>query len=278
MQSRILFSMAACAARTQNPSEIERSLAGPEYSAAERSRFYERLKKGEYRLQKGLNRGEKKLENELLRLENKVGPIVREFLEWPLWAWLGEGDFGWWDLNAQEEELYYFWWRHIPAPPEPNLIDVDRYLHSLLFHTDSPDPGMLNMAVYCLKLAELNGNLAQYILTYEGLFNAYLTYDFAGQCYLEVAWLEIMAHLNRWYRLLELHKRSPESRNEVRDRCRALNDYGIHLTIERRLFDDDKLPQYVFEPKYTVPKEPFPDIHISQPTFVIREHLARQSS
>jgi hypothetical protein len=88
---------------------------------------------------------------------------------------------------------------------------------------------MLNMAILCLNRAASTLNLAQYIITYEALFDAYLREPFDDCCIWEVIWIETLSHVNRWFRTLELYTSWIETGPDILDKCMHLRDYGIDL-------------------------------------------------
>jgi hypothetical protein len=237
IQSKTLFAFAADAIGCSNPTIVERAVTGPSYSSLERKRLFERLTKGEYRLAAGLARKEPHLRNLLGKLQKRAGHInVERILNWPLWELL-DADFNRWEIESVSDQIEVFCYYDEPAPPRPDVYDIERYFHRL-FPFDYEGQGcgpehdcqMLHMAILCLHRALATSNLAQYIITYESLFNKYLNPATFGDDFLiEVVWTETLSHVNRWFRTLELHVDWLETPEELFDRCLNLRGYGIDL-------------------------------------------------
>jgi hypothetical protein len=237
MRSKTLFAIAADAIGCSNPTIIERDIVGPSYSSSERKRLFERLRKGEYRMVAGLARKEPHVTNLVGKLQKRARHIdVETVLNWPLWKLL-DTDFNRWEIESISDEIEAFCLYCEPTPPHPDVFDIDRYFCELFpFEYEGQgiageyDCQMLHMAILCLHRALATSNLAQYIITYEALFKKYLnSATFADDFLIEVVWIEVLSHVNRWFRNLELHVDWLESPEELFDRCLNLREYGIQL-------------------------------------------------
>ncbi|MEM5385913.1 hypothetical protein VSR68_20250 [Paraburkholderia phymatum] len=87
------------------------------------------------------------------------------------------------------------------------------------------------MGIHYLNIAEATWNLPQYVITYEALFNTFAKLESRrgfDECAAEAAWIETLAHANRWFRTLELDM-SGRTPRELTGQLASLSRYGIHL-------------------------------------------------
>ncbi|WP_162600726.1 hypothetical protein [Paraburkholderia sp. C35] len=231
MQSRMLFAMAAERVGIAHHGILDKAAAGDSADSLNRFRFFERLEKGEFRVAKALERREKRFLASL-RAVRGLEDATRHMLSWSLWEYL-EPTLGNWELARRAEDLAEDCGYEPPAPPRPDISDVARYVSELFPAGYHDEWNMLHMGIHCLNVAEATWNLAQYIVTYEALFNQFAILPFE-ECVVAALWIETLAHANRWFRTLEVSMTSHGTRRELATSLStSLGPYGIHLRIAK---------------------------------------------
>jgi hypothetical protein len=233
MQSRVLFAMAAGRIGIAHHGILDKAAAGDSADSLNRFRFFERLEKGEYRVAKGFERSEKRFLASLGAVRG-LEDASRNMLSWPLWEWLEPTPRNW-ELAKRAEDLAEACGYEPPSPPRPDVSDVARYVSELFPAGYLDEWKMLHMGIHCLNVAEATWNLAQYIVTYEALFNQFEKLPFE-QCDVVALWTETLAHANQWFRTLELSMTSQGTHRELATSLStSLGQYGIDLRKTTRI-------------------------------------------
>lgn len=273
MFSKAIYAGTVDVVGLSNPTLLEQVIRGPAYSSLTRERLFERMAKGQFRLLAELDRNERRLAASLgLNKVKELDSLFDSVLGWPLWYCL-EIRNSLWEISqlgdaiiiANNHRIPY-----IPSPPRPDVNDAARYVSQVFPHESDEDLDMLHMGIYCLKHAEATGNLAQYILTYEALFNTYARLEFKSAL-AEVTWIEVLAHVNRWYRTLQVHIPILDRYGPTETMLRnwpSLTPYGINLKIGTRSGDTP----FILEPVSPVSlQKQFPAISLPSSTRHIAE-------
>jgi len=265
MQARAIYALAASVVHDENPTHLERAILGDLYAPHDRLRLFERLKKGEYRVVKNLQRGERRLHVALDKLVESGGDVF-SILVWELWPMLDEGETPLWRRAAETPFIEFVCSYEVPDPPEGDMSDAARYV-SELFPPRIDSLGHLTMGIHCLKLAEASGNLTQYVLTYEGLFNRFFLENF--NCFEAVIWWEVLAHLNRWFRVLELITQDyPDRNKQLFYKCSQLERFGIYVRAQEQLGPVKIFRSY---PTTSATRNLFPTIRLPPTTNLVRD-------
>ncbi|MFM0196826.1 hypothetical protein PQQ65_27360 [Paraburkholderia strydomiana] len=268
MQSRVLFAMAADRIGIAHHGILDKAAAGDSADLLNRFRFFERLAKGEYRVAKGLERREKRFLASIGAVRG-LEDASRNMLSWPLWEWLEPTPRNW-ELAKRAEDLAEACGYEPPSPPRPDVSDVARYVSELFPAGYYDEWTMLHMGIHCLNVAEATWNLAQYVVTYEALFNQFARLPFE-QCDVVALWIETLAHANHWFRTLELSMTSQGTRRELATSLStSLGKYGIDLRITKPA----GLETLNLERWYpTAIRDRFPTISIPDSTEAIQYYL-----
>ncbi|UVE70318.1 hypothetical protein L2Y90_31305 (plasmid) [Burkholderia pyrrocinia] len=234
IQCFLTYLIAAEACDTYAPYGIEKRLKGAEFRNVDRARFWDRVARGDYQLYTRLKRKQStpiKQWELLSSLTNKA----EELRTSPLWDLLLNDTIPVYQLIYQRNEIERICDYKVPLPPSSSISDATRYVDELFcgtlagkeFRSDSAIYSQLLMGVYCLRLAGAKWNLAQYILTYEGLFNVFFLHHSYDK-FQWILWGEILGLVNQWYRELQiLPSTSPDE--DILDKCMNLQQYGIRF-------------------------------------------------
>ncbi|EOH6072764.1 hypothetical protein ACMAVI_001861 [Burkholderia cenocepacia] len=236
IQCLLTYLCAAKACRTFSTYGIEKRLQGENFRTVERTRFWERTAEADYRLYAHLAR-EQAIVTEQWKLLQRLTDRAEALRTYPLWALLPDKPISTFDLKSRSTEIERFCGYPIPRPPSACVSDADRYIDEVFcgalrgkeLKNEVDVYARLLMGVYCLRSAVERSDLAQYVLTYEGLFNTFPlhnTYDIPW-----ILWGEVLAHLNYWYRELEICP-TASSAEEAINECANLKSYGINFISE----------------------------------------------
>ncbi|NTX26717.1 hypothetical protein HT746_06125 [Burkholderia pyrrocinia] len=230
-----LIAWAACGTRTAYG--IEKHLMGDNFLVEDRTRFWERVARADLRLYARLDQGEQRATQqwELLRKLTGEAEALRNF---PLWKFLHNSPIRNIELSTEKERVEKLCGYLMPRPPTASVSDTSRYIDELFGGTlsgvdeknDDEVYAWLNMALFCMRYAEASSNLAQYIITYEGLFNAFICHGAYEISW--IVWEEVLVQINRWCRFLKFRTSSPSS-NEAMKTLKELKKYGIESDTTR---------------------------------------------
>lgn len=168
-QSRLVYDIACETLGVWTPYAVEKQLMGNAFVPSERSRWWEKLRYGRLDLPRALARGDPASKAWLERLARRTNDASR-VLSMPLWALSTIG-------GVTVEAVVS--WRGpvsamgvpIPEFPAHTKQSARRYVDQLFEPIGSPGTTWagLNVALFCLRLAQARGDLASYALTYEAI-------------------------------------------------------------------------------------------------------------
>lgn len=200
-QTREVFNIACKALRVHTPYAIEQRLAGESFLPDERSRWWEKLSCGRLDLVRALSRKDPAAQMwmNLLSQHTKEADTL---LAMPLWKLSG--------IGGASVNTVLTWRRsveamgvQIPQFPRKSEISSLRYTKRLLEALKDPETmwAGLNVAIFCLRLAQAQGNLAHYILTYETIID-----ERWSACQRDISELgNLLRFYAEWFSLLQLH-------------------------------------------------------------------------
>lgn len=245
MLSQLMLSVACSATGKNSPYEVERKLMGDDFNPSERPKVWERMDSGALRLKRIISKNAPGTTQQLklLRALTKNGD---ELLELPLWDLLAVKDFTLRELESlivRIKETAQF-----DIPPSPMATDRDAARYSEVFRRplevgNPAGRAILQVALFCLRRAEVTGNLPQYVLTYEAILNANLNI-WKREPLLPEAWLLTLGHLSRWYSRVEI---LPPDGMTVHDVTEYLNLFGRKFSI---FFPDSERKQAVLRERW----------------------------
>ncbi|HZG18618.1 MAG TPA: hypothetical protein VE092_01275 [Herbaspirillum sp.] len=227
-----VFDIAARALNAGTPYEIEQILTGESFLPDERTRWWERLRKGSYDLIGALKRNEPKARDWMRRLAKHTNEADR-LLAMPLWKLSEPGVASvnvMWTWRSAVENMGVV----IPKFPDRSESSACRYKESLLSLLRNYQTTMagINTALFCLRLAQAQGNLGCYILTYEKIVAdkwPWSTNLFLGKLLLFYA---------EWFSTLQIHCLREDDLIDVEQ---DLNAYGLSVNfVEYRRLNDPR--------------------------------------
>lgn len=234
LQCFLTYLIAAQVCDTYTPYGIEKRLQGVGFRNVDRARFWDRVAKGNYQLYTRIEKRQSipvKQWELLGSLTNKA----EELRTSPLWELLLNDTTSTQQLIAQHYKIEKICGYKVPSPPKPSISDATRYVNELFcgafegkeFQSDDAIYAQLLMGVFCLRFAGSTSNLAQYILTYEGLFHVFSRHHSYDK-FQWILWGEILGFITCWYSELEIVPSTLPAESII-EKCMGLQQYGIQF-------------------------------------------------
>jgi hypothetical protein len=227
IQSRLVFDIASEALAAETGYSIEKRLMGSDFSADERTRWWEKLGRDRLNLLHALRRRDPAAQMWMERLKRHTDSAERA-LSMPLWHLSRVGRatvFSVMSWRAAIEAMGVA----IPRFPNRSPDDAKRYvtaLQELLFRRDSQWEA-INAAIYSLRLAEAQGNLPSYVLTYETMLsNEWPLLQDSNS--IGNAWARLADFYTDWFSTLQLNVVDEAEFIGVADELTA---YGLHVKV-----------------------------------------------
>ncbi|MBY4791651.1 hypothetical protein [Burkholderia multivorans] len=247
-QSRLVFDIACETLGVSTPYAIEKRLVGDAFAPDNRSRWWEKLRYKRFDLPRALKRGDPVSRMWMERLAKQTSE-ASQALAMPIWALSSRGRV---TVDAVMS------WRtaveamgvSIPKFSARSTQSAKRYVDQLCAPLRSPDTvwAGANVALFCLRLAQARGDLANYALTYETIASDTWRFDMMNAGLpADEAWGQLATFYGEWFSTLRLNVGNEADLMEVLEELRA---YGLstELASISRAEDD----RYAFVDSLTV--------------------------
>lgn len=233
-QGREVFHVACKTLGVETPHAIEKILSGESFSLDAPSRWWEGLRDG-FDLVRALARKDPKSRMWMDRL-SKYTDEANSVFAMPLWKLSEIGGASVsavlsWRLTVEAMGV------PIPKFPDRSKASVAQYVELLsepLRHLNTMWAGV-NVAIFCLRLAQARGNLALYALTYETLIDDRWSWYARSQSELG----KLLLFFGEWFSTLQLHVSTEADLIEIEEELTA---YGLSVDFTRCSQCDD--PRY----------------------------------
>lgn len=234
-QAREVFHIACETLGVETPYAIEKLLSGESFESADPPRWWEKLRDGRFDLVRALARNDPKSREWMGRL-SKYTDKANRMLAMPLWKLSQPSRVS---VNAVVT------WRpaveamgvQIPQFPDRSKNCGLRYAEQLFKLLKNPQTRCagINVAVFCLRLAQARGDLAHYVLTYETLVDDKWFWYARSQSQLG----DLLLFYGEWFSTLQLDVRTESDLIEIEEELTA---YGLSVDFVRYSQRDD--PRY----------------------------------
>lgn len=258
-QSRLVFDIACQTLGVWTPYAVEKQLMGDAFVPGERTRWWEKLCYGRLDLPRALERRDPVSKMWLDRLADETSEATR-VLSMPLWALSTIGHV---TVDAVVS------WRGavsamglpIPEFPTRSKQGGKLYVNQLFEPMGSGDTTWagLNIALFCLRLAQARGDLASYVLTYEAIAS-----DRWRRCMMcagpaaDQCWRDLAMFYGEWFSTLRLRVSTEVELLEVQEDLQV-HGLSTQLTAISRVED----PRYEFVDRLMVGRCPPPTVEES---------------
>lgn len=237
-QSRLVFDIARRVLDAPTGYRIEKALMGDAFATDAPTRWWERLGSRKLDLPRALARNDHTAVMWMNRLAQHTEEAVRA-LAMPIWSLSQTGRT---TINAVMS------WRqaveglgvHIPSLPTRSKRSIKHYVDTLYQPVSSSKTcwAGLNVAVFCLRLAQARGDLGHYALTYETLMSDDWRFTMSMRFpELEVAWRQLRSFYDEWFSTLAISVTAQTDWHELLD---ELGAYGLSYEVENGTRADDE--------------------------------------
>jgi len=241
-QSRLVFDIARRVLKAPTGYRIEKALMGDAFATDAPTRWWERLERRGLDLPRALARNDRTAMMWMDRLARHTDAAHRA-LAMPIWSLSQTGRAS---VNAVMS------WRQaveqlgliVPSRPTRSPRSIRQYIDALYRPISASETcwAGLNVAVFCLRLAQAKGDLSHYALTYETLmsdkWNLTISTRFPG---LEGAWQHLRTFYDEWFSTLAI---SVTAQTDWRELLDELEAYGLSYEVQNGTRADDE--RYAF--------------------------------
>ncbi|WP_155753719.1 hypothetical protein [Burkholderia anthina] len=255
LQSRLVFDIARLQLGASSPYDVEKRLLGEHFTPDMRTRWWEKICNDRLDLPRALARGDPQ-SLRWMRLLDRHTDVARRVLAMPLWALSKPGPVTIESVMAWRPAIEALGVR-IPPFPDRSPESACRYigrLYSPLEDRRRQWAGF-SVALFCLRLAQAQGNLGCYALTYEAITSTRLNlYRVLFEEPLRALSIRLLPFYRDWFSTLRIHVTRREDLTEL---VRELCDYGFRSAevICESLQDRDFHPFPIFRAQ-ALPRAP----------------------
>ncbi|MDE2203260.1 MAG: hypothetical protein KGJ38_11145, partial [Burkholderiaceae bacterium] len=229
-QSRLVFDIARRVLNAPTGYRIEKTLMGDAFATDAPTRWWERLGHRKLDLPRALARDDRTATMWMDRLARHTDAAHRA-LAMPIWS-LSQTDRA--SVNAVMS------WRQaveqlgvsIPSPPTRSKRSVKQYVDALYHPVSSRETcwAGLNVAVFCLRLAQAKGDLSHYALTYETLISDEWKFAISSQAAeLRNVWRNLRTFYDEWFSTLAV---SVTDQTDWRELLDELEAHGLSYEVQ----------------------------------------------
>lgn len=241
-QSRLVFDIACQVLDAPTGYRIEKTLVGDAFLTDAPTRWWERLGRRRLDLPRALARNDRTATMWMDRLATHTEAAHRA-LAMPIWSLSRTGRVS---VNAVMS------WRQaveqlgvrVPSRPTRSKRSVKRYVDALHRPFSSRETcwAGLNLAVFCLRLAQAKGDLSHYALTYETLMSNEWEFSIPiGEPEFEHAWRNLKHFYDEWFSTLAVSVTAQRDWRELLDELEA---HGLSYEVQDGTRADDE--RYAF--------------------------------
>lgn len=257
-QSRLVFDIARKQVGASSAYDLEKRLCGAQFDPDIRTRWWEKIANDRLDLPRALARGDEMSLKWMRRLDEETD-AARRALAMPLWRLSNPGQATVESVMAWRPTIEMLGVR-IPPLPDRSVESARRYLDRLY------EPRLdrrhhwaaVNVAMFCLRLAQARGSLGCYALTYDAITLGFLS---PHRPTFEEPLGRLMSRLlpfyRNWFSVLELHFTVLD---DLLDLVSEFRDYGFttsELLGDPRRRTRFELPSTAHPAMLPVPRPPY---------------------
>lgn len=237
-QSRLVFDIACRVLAAPTGYQIEKTLLGDAFTTDAPTRWWERLERRKLDLPRALARNDQTATMWMDRLARHTD-AARRALAMPIWSLSQTGRVS---VNVVMS------WRQaveqlgvsIPSRPTRSKRSIKQYVDALYHPVSSRETcwAGLNVAVFCLRLAQAKGDLSHYALTYETLMSSEWKYSIPiGPPEFGDAWRNLRTFYDEWFSTLTV---SVTDQTDWRELLDELEAHGLSYEVQDGMRADDE--------------------------------------